>query len=260
MDTSFRGILRAVLLEIMLLLKLILLSLLLLLHLLLLFLPLLPNQLRDCRRFAHTTLPRNPRNQWSRVRIHARYLDQIVPCFVTWRRRGGKRNSRHAICTVTAAPTAGVVVDSPSDHVPIRVLVGPKGDGYSQLMGIDDVSPNHDCSIGGPQRPVIVHATVAGMAIVHAAAPTASASAANAAPSLVHRYPLYGVPIIRAIPPQLVVRHRLNVLVQPQLARAGRYLHPLQAAVNTLHKPFARWALTIQELLLPVPTASSEGC
>ena len=134
---------------------------------------------------------------------------------------------------MTAAPAAGVVVvDSPSDHVPIWVLVGPKGDRYSQSKGIDDVSPNHNRTIGGPQRPVVVHATVAGIAIVNAAAPTASASAANAAPSLVHGHPLYGVPIICTVYPQLVACHGLNVLVQPQLARAGRYLHPLQAAAD----------------------------
>ena len=123
---------------------------------------------------------------------------------------------RYAIRTVTAAPAAGVViVDPPSDHIPIGILVGPKGDRYSQSKGIDDVSPDHDRSIGGPQRPVVVHATVAGIAIVvHVVVPTATRSAANAAPSLVHRHPLYGVPIIGAIPPQLVVRHGLNILVQ----------------------------------------------
>ena len=130
------------------------------------------------------------------------------------------RTVRRTISAVTATTTvAGVVVPhyAPTDHLP-RIFVGSKCNRYSQSERIDNVSSDHNGSIRGPQCPVIVHAAI-----------TAAISTAVVASRFVQRYPLYFIPIAPfTIPPQHIVCHGLNVLVQPKLTRTGRYLDPLE--------------------------------
>ena len=130
------------------------------------------------------------------------------------------RTVRRTISAVTATTTvAGVVVPhyAPTNHLP-RIFVGSKCNRYSQSERIDNVSSDHNGSIRGPQCPVIVHAAI-----------TAAISTAVVASRFVQRYPLYFIPVAPfPIPPQHIVCHGLNVLVQPKLTRTGRYLDPLE--------------------------------
>ena len=159
------------------------------------------------------------------------------------------RTRRWTSGTVTAfATAAGVVVshDAPTDHLP-RILIGSKRHRYSQPERINDVSFDHDGSIRGPQCLVIVGTAVGGIiCATHAAAPTTTRrSAASIARIVVvvasrffQRYPLYGIAVSAMIssittappatPPQRIARHGLQILVQPELPRAGRYLDPLE--------------------------------